>query len=100
MKPYHLPHLTALLLLAGLASSGILQAGTFILTRLNNTGPGSRPVISMQGNTASGNQTVESSVSGTITRVAPLPTVTPKLRINGRADHPVISVFHSSYVCA
>jgi len=77
------------LLLTFLAVSP-LQANTFTVTRTNNTGPGSLPVIIIQANTTPGSQTIEFAVSGTITLVAPLPTITNSLTINGRVDSPVI----------
>ena len=76
-------------MLVGVAASS-LQAATFTVTRTNNTGPGSLPVIVTQANAAPGDQTIEFAVSGTITLVSPLPTITNNLTINGRVDSPVI----------
>ncbi len=77
------------LLLTVLAVSP-LRADTFTVTRLNNTGPGSLPVVISQANATPGNQTIEFAVSGTITLVAPLVTITNSLTINGRVGSPVV----------
>lgn len=89
MKNHRLPGLPLPLLLVVLAT-GILQADTFTVTRTNNTGPGSLPVVISQANAAPGDQTIEFAVTGTITLVSPLPTITKNVTINGRVDNPLV----------
>jgi predicted outer membrane repeat protein len=67
-----------------------LNADTLTVTRTDSTGPGSFPVILNQAIAAAGDSVIEFSVSGTITLIAPLPTITNNLTINGR-DGVVIS---------
>lgn len=76
-----------LFILGGICS---LEADVFTVTRTNNTGPGSLPVVLSQANAAPGNQIVEFAVGGVITLAAPLPVITNNLTVNGRVDTPVI----------
>ncbi len=89
MNSRRLPRFDSLFLLVALAT-GRLQADTFTVTRTNNTGPGSLPVIITQANATPGSHTIEFGVSGTILLAAPLPTITNNLTLNGRMDSPVI----------
>ena len=75
-----------LLLLAALVSSitTAAWADTFTVTRTNNTGPGSLPVILISAIATPGSHTIEFSVAGTIGLVSPLPVITNNLTINGR----------------
>lgn len=63
---------------------------SFTVTRTNVTGPGSLPVIIAEANATPGDCTVEFAVSGTITLVSALPTITNNLTFNGRIENPVI----------
>lgn len=78
--------------LAGILCFGAysLQATTFTVTRTNVTGPGSLPVIINQANVTPGDNVIEFAVTNPIVLVAPLPTVTNNVTINGRIDVPTV----------
>lgn len=63
-----------------------LQADTFTVTRTNNTGPGSLPVMINTANATPGDHIIEFSVVVTIGMVVPLPVITNNLTINGRSN--------------
>lgn len=78
---------TILLLLAVLLSSLTTSswADTFTVTRTNNTGPGSLPVVIITANATPGTHTIEFAVPGNYgLMTTALPTVTNHLTINGR----------------
>lgn len=64
----------------------ISNAEIFTVTRTNNTGPGSLPVVLTAANSTQGSHTIEFSVAGTIGLVFPLPVITNNLTINGRGS--------------
>jgi hypothetical protein len=75
MKKYILSR-SALPVLLIVLATGVLQADTFTVIRTNNTGPDSLPVVISQANATPGDQTIEFTVTGTISLVSPLPTIT------------------------
>ena len=76
----------ATFLLFLVCAAGSCLGDTFTVTRINNTGPGSLPVIINTANATPGQHIIEFSVTGTINLVAPLPLVTNSLTINGRGN--------------
>jgi hypothetical protein len=62
-----------------------LTAATFTVTTTNFSGPGSLPIIVDQANAAPGNNTIQFSVTGTITIAATLPAITNSVVIIGPA---------------
>ena len=87
MKLYCPSRIASLLVVLATLS---LEANTFTVIQTNSAGAGSLPVIIEQANAAPGDQTIEFGVTGTITLVSPLPTITNNLSIDGRAGNPVI----------
>ena len=77
---------TLLLVLTVWMTVGLSQAATFTVTRTNNTGPGSLPVIINTANASPGDNIIEFSIAGTIGMVVPLPLITNNLTINGRSN--------------
>jgi Chlamydia polymorphic membrane protein (Chlamydia_PMP) repeat len=75
-----------------LAMSGLARAATFTVTNINDSGSGSLRAEIMAANTATGTNTIDFSVTGMITLMSSLPTITSSLTITGPTSSPGITI--------
>jgi len=75
-----------------LAMSGLAQAGSFTVTNTLDGGPGSLRAAITAANIAGGTNTIDFNVTGTITLLSSLPTITNNLTITGPTGSPGITI--------
>ena len=75
-----------------LAMSGLAQAGSFTVTNTLDGGPGSLRAAITAANIAGGTNSIDFNVTGTITLLSSLPTITNNLTITGPTGSPGITI--------